>query len=132
LEGLITSSETHNILASEDVNYYVYDKNNLIHNYVWSKEEHEIVFTYFNSVDATKDWKDVLNTYTGGLLTAERPKAIKLTINDIVVYLHKYREDPTSGNSLEFFAAEQEGVTLSTFIPDVEQGDKYFSIRPNL
>lgn len=132
LEGLITSSETHNILASEDVNYYVYDKNNLIHNYVWSKEEHEIVFTYFNSIDATKDWKDVLNTYTGGLLTAERPKAIKLTINDIVVYLHKYREDPTSGNSLEFFAAEQEGVTLSTFIPDVEQGDKYFSIRPNL
>lgn len=132
LEGLITASETHNIISSGDQSYYVYDKNNLIHSYNQCKIDREITFSYFNSIDATKTWKNVMNTYSGDQIDYERPKAIKIVINkseDITIYLHKYRPDPKNANE-EYFAAEQVGI-YTDFLQDVEQGARFIPISPN-
>ena len=133
LEGLITASETHNIVSTGDQSYFVYDKNNIIHTYNQCKINRELVFNYVNSVDTSKKWKDVLNTYSGNNINYERPKAIKITINkneDIVVYLHKYRPNPNNAEQ-EYFAAEQLGVTYTTFMPDVEQGERFIPVSPS-
>lgn len=120
LEGILLAGETQNISIVGDTSYLLYDKNNQIHLYDWSKTEHEIQFSYFNTANEDQTWKDVLNTFSNFSMDYERANAIKLTIgnnDEVIVYLYKYKDS----NKKDRFAAEQYGITPPTYIPDIEQ-----------
>ena len=128
LEGMIISGETQNIATTPSQSYLLYNKNNQINQYAWSKVEHEMVFTYFNSTDLEEKWEDVISQYNGDDIEYERPKAIKIVVNtekDIVIYLYKYTND--NGNIFHF-AAEQYGVTSPTFMQTVENKASYIDV----
>lgn len=128
LEGMIISGETQNIAVTPVSSFLLYNKDNQINQYSWSKTEREIVFTYFNSTNLEETWDDVISQYSGDDMNYERPKAIKIIVNsekDIVIYLYKYTND--NGASFHF-AAEQYGITSPTFMQTVENKPNYINV----
>ena len=134
LDGLLIAGETQNISITGDTTYLLYDKNNQIHIYDWSKTEREIKFSYYNSADESQTWKKVLNTFSNLSMDYERANAIKLVIGnneEVIVYFYKYNNGITlvtkdgkqQQERVYRIAAEQYGVTAPTYIPDIEHSE---------